>query len=98
MNNREEKIAEVMEEFNFERVHLAMESLKWTWGESEESPSIYKIIKTAEKYLNNAADKVEIFGEYEIQFGGFRAESFYSEEEGFAFRLSFILTEWDTFS
>lgn len=98
MSNREEKIAEVMEEFDFEKVRFSMDILGLNWKETGGVPSIYKIIKTAEEYLNKAADKVEIFGEYEIQSGGFRAESFYSEEEGFAFRLSFILTEWDTFS
>ena len=98
MNNREEKIAEVMEEFDFEKVRLSMDILGLNWEETGGVPSIYKIIKTAEEYLNNAADKVEIFGEYEIQSGGFRAEGYYSEEEGFDFRLSFILTDWDTFS
>lgn len=98
MNNREEKIAEIMEKFDFEKVRLSTDILGLNWEETGGVPSIYKIIKTAERVLNSAADKVKINGEYEIQSGGFRAESFYSEEEGFAFRLSFILTDWDTFN
>lgn len=85
MSNREEKIIEVME------------SLDDTWVSLGGVPSIYKIIKESERILNSAADKVKLIGEYEVQSGGLRAESYYSEEEGFDFRLSFILTEWRTF-
>jgi hypothetical protein len=66
----EEGIQEVLEYFDFQRVHKVMEFLNWTWG-YEEVPSIYKLIKEAERLLTDVSKRKEDW--YLIATGGFEA-------------------------
>ena len=74
-NQREAMIAEVMEGFDFEQVHKVMTVLDWKWAIDngvEMVPTHYRIMKRAEKLLNEVSqyeDKLR----HEIATGGFRA-------------------------
>ena len=74
-NQREAMIAEVMEGFDFEQVHRVMTVLDWKWAIDngvEMVPTHYRIMKQAEKLLNDVSqyeDKLR----HEIATGGFRA-------------------------
>ena len=74
-NQREAMIDEIMEHFDFEKVHKVMSFLDWEWdiGDGEQTvPSTYRLMKQAKqmlKYITQYDDK-----EYhEMATGGFRA-------------------------
>ena len=49
-------ITAVMEDFNFNTVHEVMAALKWTWkieGLGMKVPSVYRLIRTADKLLHD---------------------------------------------
>lgn len=51
-------VTDVMECFDFETVHDVMVSLNWEWdiGDGEKTvPSIYRLMRNAERLLRNAA-------------------------------------------
>jgi hypothetical protein len=50
----QEQIDEIMDTFDFERVHKVMEYLDWTWGGYPESPSISVIRIHARERLKDA--------------------------------------------
>lgn len=73
---KEQMIADVMDDFDFDEVHDVMKALDWRWitgtGESE-VPSVWKIAKRAKKLLD---DVMEYYGDGEmhlISTGGFTA-------------------------
>lgn len=72
---REAMIAEVMENFDFEKVHKVMEYLDWKWSIGHDEnvvPSVYRLMKQAEKMLDDVSrndDGMRI----ELSTGGLRA-------------------------
>jgi hypothetical protein len=50
----QEQIDQIMDSFDFERVHKVMEHLNWTWGYSEEPPSLYDLRTAARERLKGA--------------------------------------------
>lgn len=87
----ESMVTSVMEDFDFDRVHNVMVSLNWRWfieGVDNSVPSIYRLMKVAERLLR---DCVQYYGEQEfhsICTGGLRASL-----ERFTLSLQFILAE-----
>ena len=78
---KEELINEVLDNFDFVRVHEVMKFLDWKWYDFQENtykvPSIPKLIHTAEKYLSQAYDGLAKSkwnsNEYVTVSGGFEA-------------------------
>ena len=78
---KEELINEVLDNFDFVRVHEVMKFLDWKWYDFQENtcevPSIAKLIRTAEKYLSQAYDGLAKSewnsNEYVTISGGFEA-------------------------
>ena len=65
-----ERIEEILESFNFEKVHAYMTLVKWTWG-GDKPPSIAELKATARSLLGLA-----VTSEYDnssISTGGFVA-------------------------
>ena len=87
----EQMIAEVMEDFDFEKVHKVMVLLDWKWyiGNDEQAvPSVYRMMKEAERLLRDCA---QYYGDREFHAcgtGGFMA----SLDNG-TLALQFVLTE-----
>jgi hypothetical protein len=94
-----EKLIEgILENFNFEKVRKTMEFLDWKYFDSEETPTTYRLIKSAEKRLEEAYKKAtEDKQNYYVASGGFKAFAEYNEETGIVdfLELSFVLTSWD---
>ncbi|GAC1455468.1 MAG: hypothetical protein PVSMB1_04990 [Gemmatimonadaceae bacterium] len=69
---RDECIAEVMRDFNFDKVHAAMVAVGWKWrqddGESLKIPTRDDLVKTARDLLGMAWDHKDT-----IRTGGFAA-------------------------
>ena len=51
----QEQIDEIMDTFEFERVHAWMEHDGWTWGDSNEVPSTFELRRCARDLLKAAA-------------------------------------------
>jgi len=93
MLNKEKAITEIIKEFDFEKVKSVMDFLKWTWNETR-VPSTGKLVKEAEKLLNEAWDKaLEYKEDYMVSTGGFKAQAYYHNEL-FRIDLTFELANW----
>lgn len=91
MDDRESLIEELIEHFNFERVHIAMTTLDWRWaspngGLTRSVPTITRLKDTARILLRTSInDKV-------ISSGGFEAKYHPAiDGEPEFFELRFIL-------
>lgn len=88
-------VTEVMEDFDFQTVHDTMLRLDWKWNTGETRflvPSIYYLMKQAEKFLRKVAQYIGEKDNYTISSGGFVASL-----EGEQLSLRFILTESSSF-
>ena len=77
----EEQIDDIMDEFEFDKVHKVMEFLDWKWwfdGETERVPEVYELRKKAREYLRYVAKNGGTTGS-----GGFTAQcrKGYDEDE-----------------
>ena len=101
MLDKEKAIAEIIEEFDFEKVKSVMDFLKWTWHSVNNEtgiPSTGKLVKEAEKLLNEAWDKaLELREDYMVGTGGFKAVALYEDAEVCQIDLSFVLTDWSVY-
>ena len=92
-----DQIDYIMDKFNFERVHVAMTAVDWTWVNYSDMskssiPSIARLKEAARRLLNSAAD-----GQITTASGGFYARYCPPEGEDEAMLvLSFVLTECDS--
>jgi hypothetical protein len=82
--NRQEQIDDIMDHFDFEKVHKAMVALEWVWHNSStgrsEVPERWEIRKRARTLLHNAMDVAEkasrpMKGGWIVGTGGFIAVS-----------------------
>lgn len=86
-------VNEVMDLFDYERVHKAMEFLDWKWV-GKGVPEIYDLRVESRRLLEKVANKV-IEGEeyYFAATGGFKAEAWKNDEGKLGLRLNFILED-----
>lgn len=92
-----DQIDYIMDNFNFERVHVAMTALDWTWVDYSDMskssvPTVPMLRKAARRLLTSAAD-----GQITTASGGFYARYCPPEGEDEAMLvLSFVLAECDS--
>jgi hypothetical protein len=85
-------IKEIMENFDFKRVHKVMSALDWTYYDSAGIPSPDRIKEKAAELLTNIAEvKTDQYGFYST-VAGFQV---YSNSVGKIIKLSFIVAEWE---
>lgn len=82
----QQKIDEILDNFDFEHVHRAMLALNWTWYSTIAVPSIADLRKKARELLKQLIAK----DLSEIGTGGLRAE-----KRGDFLRLSFVVADWN---
>jgi len=85
MATEQELIDEVMDCFEFERVHKTMVALDWKWSIVDGVPQLHEIKKAARKHLRNALEEGMSWS------GGFRAT--YKDD---VLELLFVVEDWDT--
>lgn len=86
-------VNEVMDLFDYERVHKAMEFLDWKWA-GKGIPKIYDLRAESRRLLEKAANKVIEGEEYYLSTtGGFKAEAWRNDDNTLGLRLNFILEE-----
>ena len=101
MLNKQKAINNIIENFNWEKVHNAMYALGWTWHDSEgETPTTGMLFRCAVNLLHDAydgAEKEKI--DYMAATGGFYARALVGEEtkEVIELRLAFEVTSWEAY-
>ena len=87
-------VNEVMDLFDYERVHKVMEFLDWKWV-GKGVPEIYDLRVESRRLLEKVANKVIEEGEgyYFSATGGFKAEAWKNDDGSLGLRLNFILEE-----
>jgi hypothetical protein len=83
----EERIKYIIENFDFNRVYATMKALDWKWWDSDDIPTIGKIVNVAEGLLWDAIKSDE--KEVAFSTGGFRATKYNNSLE-----LSFIVSKF----
>lgn len=94
---KEELIENILENFDFEKVKKVMDFLGWTYYDSEETPSTYRLIKSAKRLLEDTYERaLNNKTLYSTSCGGFKVMAHYCEEkeEIFSLSLEFILESW----
>lgn len=100
-------IDEIMDNFDFHKVHKVMKFLNWRWAFAEEGvPEICELKDTARRLLNECLYNLIKHGEdsWSIATGGFyvRATNYKDaevEEDDFhiGLKLSFEVADWDAY-
>jgi hypothetical protein len=80
----EKQIDEVLDSFDFDKVHRAMELLSWTWANLDRVPERLELVDEARRLLSELKGKPGVHGS-----GGLRASC---TEDG-TLSLKFILCE-----
>lgn len=85
-------IDDILENFNFEKVNIAMKFLDWRWASIGRVPTINELKESAREQLQNCIKEAkDNKTEFYISSGGLK--SFYSFDENFL-ELEFVLTDW----
>lgn len=98
--NLTKMVDEIMNEFDFEKVHQVMEFLGWTWYKGNglnAVPTIEEIKKTTKKHLIDAYEAaVRNKTTYIIDTGGFEAKAYYNDDTNCIdeLKLTFVLEYW----
>ncbi len=85
VKDKQEQIDEIMDTFDFEKVHQVMRTLGITWGDSDIHPTMREIKKSARELLKDVAFNVNAMF---ASSGGFHAEMDRNTGE---IRLEFVL-------
>ena len=90
----------IMDNFDFSAVHVAMEALNWTWASTDpdedgQVPDESRIRREARRLLNQIIDSVGTDDEMPgLETGGFGA--YFTEEDGIPnLQLRFMVSDWD---
>ena len=86
---------EVMDYFDFDKVHITMKHLKWVWCDSKEAPSIAEL----RKHVRGQMTRIYGKSDYGVSSGGFKTKYFSGIEDGVKwdyFDVAFIVSDWDT--
>jgi hypothetical protein len=99
-------VDEIMEEFNFAKVHKAMEHLGWGWASAKNIiPTIDELRKEAERLLRGAAEsRLTQFKNEHWELGiinstgGFSATAYCDKDKTkiTSLSLQFVVSEWDS--
>ena len=90
----DEKINEVLEEFDFDEVHKVMVFLNWRWVNDDETftiPSYYRMMEDAKKLLYDCKNSDEDY--YTASTGGFMAYKGKNDDGNNFYSLKFVLCE-----
>lgn len=91
MKTLEEHIDDVMDWFDFEKVHLVMTALDWTWASSYDVPDVPALRKEVRRLMRSLWESNNEF----ISSGGFTVR-LCREENWARFSVSFQVADWDS--
>jgi hypothetical protein len=93
-------IEEVLENFDFIKVHKVMEALDWKWvgGDTQDGvPSVYRLIKKAEELLKDCVNEIEHrnTNTLVLSTGGFKATCVKYDDGEIVLELEFVLSDFN---
>ena len=96
MQNEQQDIETILDEFDFHKVQKAMEALDWTWASSAGVPTIGELRKTARYLLNFCYNADATEPTYVTGTGGFEAsrDMFVGDAKRY-YSLKFVVSEWN---
>lgn len=83
-------IDDILDNFDFEKVHQTMVALNWKWAGYKEVPEVPDLRKFARTRLKEAYTRKTT-----VSSGGFKATYERWSQVRFTLRLEFIVTDWD---
>ena len=86
---------EIIENFNWDKVHKVMQHLNWEWGFNPKVPTLDEVKDKARELLKVCFDRCETDSKYTTGTGGLEA-TVISENGLKTAELKFVLTEWET--
>lgn len=95
--NKQEMIDEIMDWFEFEKVHKVMEDLDWTWvSVGTRVPTLQDLRSSARRELHLAYDGLEKHGgdNYFTGSGGFFASAHKLQNGKVSLSLKFAVSDW----
>lgn len=101
MTDYRDEIDDIIDWFDFERVHEVMVFLDWKWGEPGEIPETPELRKRARQILRETCEsllKSELLSTF-METGGFRVtvDRDTVDSSEIYIRLSFELSSWDNY-
>lgn len=99
---KEEQINNIMDCFDFDKVHKAMVALDWKWGMHGgfHIPAQRELRKRAREILRETFDKLEEAEDsrsFTIETGGFEARATSYDNEDIKLELRFSVSTWENF-
>ena len=93
-------IEEILENFDFDKVHKVMEALDWKWvggGTQDGVPSVYRLIKKAEELLKDCVNEIEHrnTNTLVLSTGGFKATCVKYDDGEIVLELEFVLSNFN---
>jgi len=94
MKTTQDRIDEIMDNFDFKKVEQTMKALDWKWGMADSIPEEYELRREARRLLKDVASENvrESDLRYAVATGGFKATKYFDG----GLELEFIVTSWDT--
>ena len=91
---RQDKIDDIMDNFDFNKVETVMKATNWTWASTHGVPVEHELRKQARELLKSVSQHYvsQLGFRYAISTGGFKATKYYDGE----LELEFIMAKWDT--
>ena len=91
---QQDKIDDIMDNFNFNKVETIMKATNWTWASTHGVPVEHELRKQARELLKSVSQHYvsQLGFRYAISTGGFKATKYYDGE----LELEFIMAKWDT--
>ena len=91
---QQDKIDNIMDNFNFSKVETAMKATNWAWASADGVPTEYELRKQARALLKQVSKKYlsKVSFRCFISTGGFKATKYFDGE----LELEFIMASWET--
>ena len=98
MQNEQQDIEHILDEFDFYKVHKAMEALDWTWASSAGVPTIGEMRRCARMLFKHAVEADSSSPNYSTATGGFEvSRDLYVGDAKRYYSLKFIVSEWNNY-
>jgi hypothetical protein len=93
LKTTQDRIDEIMDNFNFNKVEETMKALNWQWSSTNGVPEQHELRKQARRLLKDVSTKnvSESDFRYYISTGGFKATKYFDGD----LALEFIVSSWD---
>jgi hypothetical protein len=95
--DKNKAIENILENLDFDKIHKVMTFLDWKWFESEEVPTIGKIVTNVQKHLSRTIDEaLEAREDKTIKTGGFAYYATLDDKKELDYvQVIFELTSWE---